>query len=55
MKFVAFKSDEGLLGKWPVGVNRRGFRVKDNLPTFNDKKTNDAVTYHSWHWDMSVF
>ena len=37
------------------GQTGRGFRVKVNLPTFEDKKGKDTVTYHSWHWDMSVF
>ena len=38
-----------------LGWTRRGFRVKVNLPTFKDKKAKDAVTYHPWQWDMSVF
>ena len=33
----------------------RGFRVKVNLPTFKDEKAKDVMTYHSWHWDVSVF
>ena len=37
------------------GQTGRGFRVKVNLPTFKDKKAKDTVTYHSWHWDVSVF
>ena len=36
------------------GQTGRGFRVKVNLPTFKDEKAKDAVTYHSWHWDMSM-
>ena len=38
-----------------LGWTRRTFRVKVNLPTFKDEKAKDAVTYHSWHWNMSVF
>ena len=37
------------------GQTGRGFRVKVNLPTSKDEKAKDVVTYHSWHWDMSVF
>ena len=37
------------------GWTGRSFRVKVNLPTFKDEKAKDAVTYHSWHWDVSVF
>ena len=29
--------------------------MKVNLPTFKDKKGKDAVTYHLWQWDVSVF
>ena len=29
--------------------------MKVNLPTFKDEKTKDAVTYHSWQWDMAIF
>ena len=29
--------------------------VKVNFSTFKDEKAKDTVTYHSWHWDMSVF
>ena len=25
------------------------------LPIFNDGKSKDAVTYHSWLWDMAIF
>ena len=38
-----------------LGWTRRGFRVKVNLPTFKDEKAKDAVTYHLWQWDISVF
>ena len=37
------------------GWTGRGFRVKVNLSTFKDKMAKDTVTYHSWHWDVSVF
>ena len=33
----------------------RGFRVKVNLPICKDEKVKDTVTYHSWHWNTSVF
>ena len=33
----------------------RGLWVKVNLPIFKDKKIKDAVTYHSWQWDMAIF
>ena len=33
----------------------RGPWVKVNLPTFKDEKTKDAVTYHSWQWDVAIF
>ena len=38
----------------PVGKGR-GLRVKVNLPIFKDEKTKDAVTYHSWWWDVNIF
>ena len=34
---------------WPEG----GLRLKVNSPIFKDKKTEDAVTYHSWQWDIT--
>ena len=37
------------------GQTGRGFRVKFNLPTFKDEKAKDAVTYHSWQGDVSMF
>ena len=37
------------------GWTGRGFRVKGNLPIFKDEKAKDAVTYHLWHWDVSMF
>ena len=38
-----------------TGTARRGLRVKVNLPIFKDEKTKDAVTYHSWQWDVAIF
>ena len=32
-----------------------GGHVKINLLVFKDKDTKDAVTYHSWHWDLTVY
>ena len=29
--------------------------MKINLPIFKDEKTKDAVTYHSWQWDIAIF
>ena len=29
--------------------------MKINLPIFKDKDTKDAVTYHSWRWDLTVY
>ena len=37
------------------GWTGRDFRVKVNLPTFEDEKAKDTLTYCSWHWDVSVF
>ena len=28
--------------------------MKINLPIFKDEKTKDAVTYHSWQWDVAI-
>ena len=38
-----------------AGMTGRGLRVMVNLPIFKDKKTKDAVTYHSWQWDVAIF
>ena len=38
-----------------AGRTGRGLRVKVNLPIFKDEKTKDAVTYHSWQWDVAIF
>ena len=29
--------------------------MKINLPVFKDKDPKDAVTYQSWHWDLTVY
>ena len=29
--------------------------MKINLPIFKDEDTKDAVTYHSWRWDLMVY
>ena len=29
--------------------------MKINLPVFKDKDTKDAVTYQSWHCDLTVY
>ena len=39
---------------WPAWPGR-GLRVTVNLPIFKDEKTKDAVTYHSWQWDIAMF
>ena len=31
-----------------------GPQVKVNLLIFKDEKSKDAVTYHSWQWDMAI-
>ena len=38
-----------------AGRTGKGLRVKVNLPIFKDKKTKDAVTYHSWQWDITIY
>ena len=32
-----------------------GSHMKINLPVFKDEDTKDAVTYHSWRWDLMVY
>ena len=32
-----------------------GPSAKINLPNFKDEKTKEAVTYHSWQWDIATF
>ena len=29
--------------------------MKINLPVFKDEDTKDAITHHSWHWDLTVY
>ena len=29
--------------------------MKINLPVFKDENTKDAVTYHTWRWDLTVY
>ena len=29
--------------------------MKINLLVFKDEDTKDAVTYQSWHWDLTVY
>ena len=29
--------------------------MKINLPVFKDEDMKDAVTYQSWHWDLTVY
>ena len=29
--------------------------MKINLPVFKDEDKKDAVTYQSWHWDLTVY
>ena len=29
--------------------------MKPKLLTFKDEKTKDALTYHSWQWDIAIF
>ena len=39
-----------------ISVNEgRGLWVKVNLPIFKDERTKDAVTYHTWQWDVAIF
>ena len=32
-----------------------GLSAKVNLLIIKDEKTKDAVTYHSWQWDIAIF
>ena len=32
-----------------------GGHLKINLPVIKDEDTKDAVTYQSWHWDLTVY
>ena len=29
--------------------------MKINLPVFKDEDTKDAITYQSWHWDLTMY
>ena len=29
--------------------------MKIDLPVFKEEDTKDAVTYQSWHWDLTVY
>ena len=29
--------------------------MKINLPVFKNEDTKDAITYQSWHWDLTVY
>ena len=29
--------------------------MKINLPVFKEEDTKDAMTYKSWHWDLTVY
>ena len=29
--------------------------MKINLPVFKDEYTKDAITYQSWHWDLTLY
>ena len=32
-----------------------GGHMKINLPVFKDEDIKDAITYQSWHWDLTVY
>ena len=40
-------------GWWPHREHRG--HTKINLPVFKDEDTKDAITYKSWHWDLTVY
>ena len=55
---VSSQSDR-LEGSWHSQHGRwhretRG-HMKINLPIFKDENTKDAITYHSWRWDLMVY
>ena len=29
--------------------------MKNNLPDFKDEDKKDAITYQSWHWDLTLY
>ena len=39
---------------WPLWAGK-GLAVKVNLFIFKDEKTKDAVTWHSWQWNIAIF
>ena len=39
-------------GRW---CGEAGAYMKINLPIIKDEDTKDAVTYHSWRWDLTVY
>ena len=45
----------GSRGSNGAGRGGKGLWVKVSLPIFKDEKTKDAVTYHSWQWDIAIF
>ena len=40
-------------GQWPCRETRGHMKI--NLLVFKDKDTKDAVTYQSWHWDLTIY
>ena len=46
-------------GSWHSQCGRwhweHGAHMKINLPVFKDEDANDAVTYQSWRWDLTVY
>ena len=40
-------------GQWPCREPRGHMKI--NLPVFKDEDTKDAITYQSWHWDLTVY
>ena len=39
--------------QWPHQESRGHMKI--NLPVFKDENTKDAITYQSWHWDLTVY
>ena len=40
-------------GWWPHRKSRGHMKI--DLPVFKDEDTKDAVTYQSWHWDLTMY
>ena len=40
-------------GRWPHREPRGHMKI--NLPVFKDENIKDAITYQSWHWDLTVY